>query len=130
MYVKRTAVMRADDISGLIKYGCPGGENGGHKFFTETEMAYCAERMNCLGARFIIKKCMLDYLACEKGYQGNNYREIEIMNNEMGRPFIRVFGDVRECVHDLKIKDILISISHSKHWVTGMVLFCYEAYPT
>ena len=121
--------MRAEEIADLIKHGCQGGESGLYRFFTETEIAYCAKSVNCLGARFLVKKCVLDYLACEKGFKGNHYREIEIMNNEMGKPLIRVFGDVHECVHELNIKDMFISISHSKHWVTGMVLFCYEAYP-
>ena len=121
--------MRTDEIFDLIKRGSRCGENGAYPFFTETEMVYCAKRMNCLGARFLVKKCVLDYLACEKGFKGNHYREIEIMNNEMGKPFMRVFGEVYQCVRELHIKDMFISISHSKHWVTGMVLFCYEAYP-
>ena len=51
---------------------------------------------------------------------------MEIINNELGRPFLRTFRDVREFVNELKIKDIVISISHSRNWITGMVLFCYE----
>jgi holo-[acyl-carrier protein] synthase len=118
--------MRADEIADFIRYGCRSYEDEVRNLFTETEIVYCAKRINCLGARFIIKKCVLDYLACEKGSIGNNYREIEIINNDLGRPFLRFFGDVRVSVHELKIKDILISISHSKNWISGMVLFCYE----
>jgi holo-[acyl-carrier protein] synthase len=83
-----------------------------------------------LGARFIIKKCMLDYLVHEKGYRGNNYRDMEVVHNELGKPFLRTFRDVREYINELRIKDILISISHSKNWITGMVLFCYETCPS
>jgi len=119
--------MRTDEISGLIQRGNLGSENGAHPFFTETETAYCGKRKNCLGARFLVKRCVLDYLACEKGFKGNPYREIEIMNNEVGKPFVRVFGEVQKCVHTLRIKDMFISISHSRNWTTGMVLFCFEA---
>ncbi len=127
MYIKRTLLMKADEISDLIQCGHPGDEDAARELFTETEIAYCAQRINRLGARFIIKKCVLDYLVHEKGYRGNNYREIEVVHNELGRPFLRTFGDVSEYINKLRIKDILISISHSKNLVTGMVLFCYEA---
>ena len=52
-------------------------------------------------------------------------REIEIINNELRKPMIRLFDGISDCVKRLKIKDILVSISHSRKWITGMVLFCY-----
>jgi len=130
MYVKRTLFMKTDEIARLIQCGRQSNEDVICKLFTESEIAYCAKRINCLGARFIIKKCILDYLAHEKGYRGNNYRDMEVVNNELGKPFLRTFSDVREYINELRIKDILISISHSKNWITGIVLFCYETGPS
>lgn len=100
-------------------------ENTVDVFFTATERTYCNDRLRCLGARYIIKKCVLDYLASERGSAPNNYTEIEVVNNELGQPLLKLFGAVRECVKELRIKELFISISHSKNWITGMVVFCY-----
>ena len=67
----------------------------------------------------------VDYLASERGYAPNNYSEIEVVNNELGQPLLRLFGAVQECVEELRIKELFISISHSTNWITGMVVFCY-----
>lgn len=125
MYVKRTVLKKFDDIAHIVK---PAGDSRGLEdegLFTEAELHYCNKRLRSLGARFIIKECVLDYLENEMGNVKKNYREIEIINNEFRKPMLRLFGDIRDCVKILKIKDILISISHSRKWVTGMVVFCY-----
>ena len=124
VYIKRILLMKENRIAGLIQCGRQNNEDAIYKLFTETEIAYCAKRIKCLGARFIIKKCVLDFLVHEKGYRGNNYRDLEVVHNELGQPFLRTFGDVREYINELRINDILISISHSKNWIAGMVLFC------
>jgi holo-[acyl-carrier protein] synthase len=125
MYVKRTVLRKLDDVVHIIKSadGSKGLENIG--CFTMAELNYCSNRMRCLGARFIIKECVLDYLTKEMGYIKRNFKEIEIVSNEFKKPMIKLYDDIRECVRKLKIKNILISISHSRNWIAGMVIFCY-----
>lgn len=119
--------MRLNEVVDILKSkpGCQRYENTMDRFFTNTEMVYCAKNLRCLAARFVIKKCVLEYLASEKGYAGSNYSEIEVVNNKLGKPKLRLFSGVAECVKKLKIRDIFISISHSRNWITGMVVFCY-----
>ncbi len=119
--------MKLSDVAEII---VPRADNRGREgrdddMFTAAEREYCAARLRCLGARYIIKKCVLDYLVTEKGHERHRYCDIEVVNNELGRPLIRLFSSVRECIREMKIRDISISISHSKNWVAGIVLFCY-----
>lgn len=127
MYFKKSLVMKLTDVVDIIKtmIGSHGDEKAEDIIFTETEMEYCGKRLHCLGARYVIKKCVIDYLAKEKGYVENSYREIEVVNNELGQPLLRLYNGVRECMNDLKIKDTFISISHSRNWIAGMVIFSY-----
>ena len=127
MYVKKTLLMHLDEVVEIIKStnGFQNDKNKSECYFTDKERIYCAERFRCLGARFIIKKCVFDYLSSEKGYVEYKYCEIEVINNERGQPMLRLFRDVRTCVKKMNIKNIFISISHSKNWIAGMVLFCY-----
>ena len=125
MYVKRIVLKKLEDIVCMIEArrgSCGSGENG---LFTRAELEYCANRLRCLGARFIIKECIFGYLESETGYVQKNYREIEIVNDAFRKPMIRLFDGISDCVKRLEIKDIHVSISHSRKWITGMVLFCY-----
>lgn len=125
MYVKKTVLKKCDDIVQIIKSKNDDRKIADKAIFTETELDYCAQRIRCLGARFMIKECVFDYLESEMGHVEKNYHEIEIINNEFKKPVIRLFNGISECVRKLNIREILISISHSRKWITGMVLFCY-----
>ena len=117
--------MRLNDIVDIVLV-CQKDENTEEDIFTRAEREYCAKRLRCLGARYLIKKCVLDYLTHQRGYAINHFSDIEIVHNEFGQPLLRVFSGVRDCMNHLNIKDISISISHSKNWIAGMVLFSYE----
>jgi len=125
MYEKRTVLKRCDEVFQAIETSGGSGNFQDSGLFTQTELDYCAQRIQCLGARFLIKECIFDYLESEMGHVTKNYREIEIINNEFKKPMIRLFNGISECVTRLNIKEILISISHSRKWISGMVLFCY-----
>ncbi len=124
-YVKRNIVKRVKDIAATVLSSgvCDGSEENG--FFTRAELEYCAGRLRCLGARLMIKECVFDYLASESSPVVRNYREIEITNDEFRKPTLRLRCGPKECADRLRIKDILITISHSRAWIAGMVLFCY-----
>lgn len=126
MYIKKTVLNRCDDIVQVIKSKCISRQVENREIFTDGELNYCARRVHCLGARFMIKECVLDYLESQTGHVDRNYREIEIIHNEFRKPTIRLFDGVDECVKKLHIKDIIISVSHSRMWIAGMVLFCYQ----
>jgi len=117
--------MRLDEIADIISVRRD-DEKTEDDFFTRAEREYCGKRSRCLGARYVIKKCVLDYLTSQTGYGIKSYREIEVVNNALGQPMLRVFGGVREYMNHLKIKDVFISISHSRNWVAGMVVLSYK----
>ena len=125
MYVKRTALRKFDTIAHIIKSEKELQSFRGKKIFTRAELDYCGKRLRCLGARFIIKECVFDYIEDQIGYVEKNYEEIEIINNELKKPGIRLFNGINQTIKKMKITDMLISISHSRNWIMGMVVFCY-----
>jgi phosphopantetheinyl transferase (holo-ACP synthase) len=125
MYVKRIVLKKLEDIACMIEAARGSGVSGENGLFTRAELEYCANRLRCLGARFLIKECIFDYLKSETGYVEKNCREIEIINNELRKPIVKLLDGLNDCAGRLKINDILVSISHSRNWITGMVLFCY-----
>jgi phosphopantetheinyl transferase (holo-ACP synthase) len=77
-----------------------------------------------MGARYSIKECIFDFFRERAGFTEKNYGEIEITNNELGKPIVGLSGGTSDCAGKLGITDIIISISHSRNLISGMVLFC------
>jgi holo-[acyl-carrier protein] synthase len=125
MYVKKNVLGRLEGIVYNMESRSLSKDWRDTNLFTNAELDYCGKRLRCLGARFIIKECVLNYLESELGYVKKNYHEIEIINNEYRKPLLKLFGSIRASARRLNIKNIIISISHSRKWITGMVLFCY-----
>lgn len=70
-----------------------------------------------LGARYLIKKSILDYLKIE-----NNFDDIEIANEESGKPVVIFRNYVQERIQEEDIKNVQVSISHSRNFVTTLVV--------
>jgi len=73
-----------------------------------------------LAGRYLIKKAIADHLnlAFDKS-------EIEILNNEFGKPDIYLALNLRRIVDNAGIKKIWCSISHSRNMIAGMTILSY-----
>jgi phosphopantetheinyl transferase (holo-ACP synthase) len=92
------------------------------EWFSEKEMnsfsypAYAGS----LAGRYLIKKTIGDFI--------NKYdklREIEILNDRMGKPVISLGANIKQDIEMSGIKRIECSISHSKNYFTGMTILCF-----
>ena len=70
-----------------------------------------------LGARYLIKKTILDFLGLSEGND-----EIEIENEDSGKPVLSFRGIVDEKIKQMKVNCIKISISHSRNYVATLVV--------
>lgn len=122
--MKRSAVMRLDEVLALQPSIPPEVRPAEDRIFTKSEQEYCAGRPRSLAARYLVKKCVLDYLTEEKRCEVGSFSDIEIVRNELGRPSLKFFNGVSETIRALKIKEVPVSMSHSRNWIAGMVLFC------
>lgn len=95
------------------------------KLYTEDEQKYCVRgkvtRAQCFAARFAAKEAF--FKALGTGYRyGMAFHEIEILNDELGKPFINPHGKVKEYLEEKKIKSIHLSISHVKEMANAFVV--------
>lgn len=88
--------------------------------FTDLELKQypVKTRIKSLAGRFLIKKCIIEYLGCV-----DKSNEIEILNDALGKPVLKLYDTVKKTSEDLKIKSIFCSISHSRNWATALVIF-------
>jgi phosphopantetheinyl transferase (holo-ACP synthase) len=92
------------------------------EWFSEREMSRfsypgCA---GSLAGRYLIKKAIGDFIN-----EYDKLAEIEILNDEMGKPVVSLGENIEQVIKDAGIKKIGCSISHSRNYFTGMTILCF-----
>jgi holo-[acyl-carrier protein] synthase len=92
--------------------------------FSADEIIYCEARTykyEHYAARFAAKEAFLK--AIGTGWRnGTAFNEIEIYNDEEGKPEIRFYGLTATTIADLKLGKIFVSLSHLKTMACAMVI--------
>ena len=92
--------------------------------FSADEIIYCEAmtfKYEHYAARFAAKEAFLK--AIGTGWRnGTAFNEIEIYNDEEGKPEIRFHGITAKTIADLKLGKIFVSLSHLKTMVCAMVV--------
>ena len=92
--------------------------------FSADEIIYCEARTykyEHYAARFAAKEAFLK--AIGTGWRnGTAFNEIEIYNDEEGKPEIRFHGLTAKTIADLKLGKIFVSLSHLKNMASAMVI--------
>jgi len=90
------------------------------RLFTIEELAYLeskALKPQHVAGGFSAKEAVLKSMGT--GLRNFKWKEIEIIRDEKGKPFVRLNGKAKDYADDNYIGDIHISISHSKNYVTA-----------
>ncbi len=94
------------------------------KLFTLREQAYADGKSTIYqhyAARFAAKEAF--FKALGTGYRfGMAFHEIEVVNDELGKPIIYPHGKVAEFLQNNKINHIHLSISHVKEMAVAYVV--------
>lgn len=95
------------------------------KLFTKAEQEYCEKgkvtRWQRYAARFSAKEAF--FKALGTGYRyGMAFHEIEVKNDDLGKPFIELHGVVKEYLAKEKVKVIHLTISHVKEMANAFVV--------
>lgn len=94
------------------------------RVFSKTEIAYCEAKINkaeSFAVRFAAKESF--FKALGSGLRdGMALREVEVVNDELGKPVVSVFGKTAETVKEKKIRNIHVSLSHTKEMAIAMIV--------
>ena len=102
---------------------------GSHKNFisrvyTPDEAKYCQSRKNCFqhyAVRFASKEAVLK--AFGTGLRDRiKWTDIETLNDELGKPYVNLYGKAKELATEKKIREISVSLSHCKEYAVAHVL--------
>jgi holo-[acyl-carrier protein] synthase len=94
------------------------------KVFSATEIAYCESKTNkaeSFAARFAAKEAF--FKALGTGWRGGMaFHEVEVLNDELGKPSINLLGKTAEEVKGRNIKTIHVSLTHIKDVALATVI--------
>jgi len=95
-----------------------------NKLFTVAEQEYAepkTTRYQHYAARFAAKEAF--FKALGTGYRfGMSFHEIEVVNDELGKPTIVLHGNVKTYVEKIGLKHIHLSLSHVKEMACAFVV--------
>jgi holo-[acyl-carrier protein] synthase len=102
------------------------GEDIGFRehIFTEGEIAYCEKLKNKFqnyAARFAAKEAFMKALGTGWRF-GIRFADVEVQQNELGKPFIRLHGIAKKLADERKIAAIHVSLSHTKEFALATVV--------
>lgn len=86
-----------------------------HTLFTSRELSYCQGKRRCyehMAARFAAKEAVLKAFGTGMGRR-MRWTDVEIVNGEMGRPEVHLYGEVMAWSRQRGLIDLDVSLSHA-----------------
>lgn len=93
------------------------------KHFTENERELFLKKNNApqtVAVNFAAKEAFSKALGT--GFRGFSLSEIEVLRDDLGKPYINAYGKAKEILDNLEIGNIFVSLSHSKELAMGYVV--------
>jgi holo-[acyl-carrier protein] synthase len=96
------------------------GERFLKRIYTQNEIELCGGKVSSLAARFAGKEAVMK--ALNSGQDNIIWREIEILNEPGGKPKVLLSGTALQLLVSLGLKDLEISLSHSRGNAVALVI--------
>ena len=100
------------------------GERLCQKIFTDQEILFCQrkrEPARHFALRFAAKEAFLKALGTGM-FQGVIWKDIEILNDPSGRPYLKLGGRAEKICDDRGITNMFVSISHEHYYGVAQVV--------
>ncbi|NOR15794.1 MAG: holo-ACP synthase [Candidatus Aminicenantes bacterium] len=100
------------------------GDRFKDRIFTSREREYCDGKKHCAqnyAARFAAKEAF--FKALGTGWRGGvTFQDVEIVNDELGKPEIVLYGKAQKLAEEHAIKRIHVSLTHLKDYASSVVI--------
>ncbi len=96
------------------------GEAFLHRVYTDSELRLYGKSPSSLAARFAGKEAVMKALGT--GVKGISWKEIEILAEPSGKPWVRLTGKAQVKATGLGLTNLAISLSHSREYAVAFVV--------
>lgn len=90
------------------------------RYFTKREIDMCGGRYLSLAGNFAVKEAVSKGFGT--GFRGFEVRDIEVLRNELGQPYVNLYGGAKELADRLGVVKIHVSISNIKAYAEAVVI--------
>ena len=90
------------------------------RYFTVAEIEMLSDNIQSIASNFAVKESVAK--AFGTGVRGFELVDIEVLRDDMGKPYVNLYGAARELSESLKIKRIHTSISNIKDYAIAYVI--------
>ena len=98
------------------------------RFYTEREEAYALSRkthaFESFASSFAAKEAF--YKAMRTGFREGAWKEVEVLRDEYGAPYIVLHGRTKEMAEERGIVEICLSVTHTREFALAEVLLRRE----
>jgi len=121
-------IIEIDRVEEAIKHG---GEEFVRRTFVDREVNYCekeTKKYQYYAARIAAKEAA--FKAIGTGWQrGAKWTDIEIKNDELGKPVMHLKGEVKHMADKLGVESVMVTLSHCETYaIAQVVLEGYKRY--
>jgi len=96
------------------------GESFLRRVYTDSELKLYHGKSSSLAARFAGKEAVMKVLGTQN--RGMSWKEIEILSDPNGKPFLRLHGRAQNQAASLGLSELAISLSHCKEYAIAFVM--------
>ena len=111
-------------VSRFVRFLERHGERGIARLFTQAEHDYCrahAQPAAFFAARFAAKEAFYKAIGTGMGSAGG-WKDVEVVRLSSGRPLLMLHGKAAALAHDLQVRSIHLSLSHTAETASAMVI--------
>ncbi len=93
------------------------------KIFTQNEIEMFEQKGNnvqTIAGNFAAKESISKALGL--GIRGYNFRDIEILRNNLGKPVVKTYNNLEKICIEYSVLEIKVSISHSENYAVANAL--------
>lgn len=104
------------------------GETFLKRVYTDEEINYCESRRMCkyqsYAARFAAKEAVYKAIAPETSHEVE-WKNIEVKRQENGKPYVELYGKLKEIAEEKNINSIDLSLSHDGDYAMATVVMSF-----
>lgn len=90
------------------------------RVYTDAEISTYHGRVPSLASRFAAKEAIMKVLGT--GARGIRWRDIEILNDTLGKPTVRLYDRAANRAQELRLTRFAVSLSDSKEYAVAMAM--------
>lgn len=88
--------------------------------YTEKEIKLCQSKASMLAGNFAVKEAVAKSFGT--GFRGFKPRDIEVLRNELGKPYVNLYKGARKLYEDMEAASIHVAITNTEQFAVAMAV--------